>query len=136
MFHSKANSYALLSLIEIARSEGGQGVQAHQIASQYNLPTAYAAKVMSQLAKAGVLRSDRGPRGGFMLGRPAKDISLLNILEALNGPMVNEEILPYNAPKTLRKNVDAVFAKVVTETRKQLEKTTLDDLAGSKGRRR
>ena len=136
MFDSKANSYALLALVEVAKGDGKTGIQAHQIASRYELPTAYAAKVMSQLAKAGVLRSDRGPRGGFMLGRPAKDITLLAIFEALNGPLVDEEILPPNAPKALRKNVEAVFSKVVAETRRQLERTTLDELASGSGRGR
>ncbi len=131
MFQSKANAYALLALIEVAQSETKTGVQAHQIAARYELPTAYAAKVMSQLAKAGVLRSDRGPRGGFTLARPPKDITLLNILEALNGPMVNDEILPPNAPKNLRRNADQIFGKIVTETRKMLEKTTLETLCSS-----
>ena len=136
MFQSKANAYALLSLIEVAQNDSRTGVQAHQIASRYELPTAYAAKVMSQLAKAGILRSDRGPRGGFTLARPAKDINLLAILEALNGPMVNDEILPPNAPKHLRRNADNVFGKVIAEMRKALEKTTLEDLASASRRRR
>ncbi len=138
MFQSKANSYALLALIEVSRNDAKTGVQAHHVAARYDLPTAYAAKVMSQLAKAGVLRSDRGPRGGFTLARPAKDITLLAILEALNGPMVNEEILPENAPKNLRRNADALFGKIVTETRKTLLKTSLEDLAstGRGGRKR
>ena len=132
MFQSKANSYALLALIEVSRSDAKTGVQAHHVASRYSLPTAYAAKVMSQLAKAGVLRSDRGPRGGFTLARPAKNISLLAILEALNGPMINDEMLPDNAPKHLRRNADAIFGKIVNDTRKTLEKTSLEDLAASR----
>ncbi len=136
MFQSKANSYALLALIEVSRNDAKTGVQAHHVAARYNLPTAYAAKVMSQLAKAGVMRSDRGPRGGFTLARPAKEITLLAILEALNGPMVNEEILPDNAPKNLRRNAHALFGKIVTETRKALQKTSLADLASSRGGRK
>jgi len=137
MFQSKANSYALLALIEVSRGETNTGVQAHHVAARYNLPTAYAAKVMSQLAKAGVLRSDRGPRGGFTLARPAKNINLLSILEALNGPMINDEMLPENAPKHLRRNADTIFSKIVDDTRKTLEKTTLEDLASTgRGRKK
>ena len=90
MFRSKALSYAVLSAAEVAnQSDGkpGSGLQAAKVAQTYELPTAYAAKVMSHLAKAQVLRSDRGPRGGFQLARAANKITLLEIYEAVHGPL-------------------------------------------------
>ena len=50
--------------------------------------------------------------------------------------MVNDEILPPNAPKHLRRNADAIFGKIVTETRKMLEKTTLESLGSSSRKKR
>lgn len=87
MTWSKAAAYAMLAVYEIARrsraESGAPGVQAHEIARRYKLPLAYASKVMGQLARAGVLRSDRGPRGGFRLNRDADKISLWDVLEAV-----------------------------------------------------
>ena len=88
MFRNKASTYAVLSVLEIAkRREAGSttGIQAGEIAEVYGLPTAYAAKVMSQLARSRILRSDRGPRGGFQLVRDAKNITMLEVIEAVNG---------------------------------------------------
>jgi Rrf2 family protein len=51
------------------------------------------AKVMQQLAKVGVVNSTRGPHGGFQLGRPAEEISLLQIFEAAEGPLGDAECL-------------------------------------------
>ncbi len=75
MFRNKASTYAVLAVLEIAKRRlagSMSGIQAGEIAEVYGLPTAYAAKVMSQLARSRILRSDRGPRGGFQLVRDAK----------------------------------------------------------------
>src|SRR5215470_18295317 len=91
MMRTKAASYALLAMYEIGRRQKGSnvatGVQAGDIAQKYKLPTAYCAKVLSQLARAGVLRSDRGPHGGFRLNRPADKITLYDIFDGVGGLM-------------------------------------------------
>jgi Rrf2 family protein len=50
----------------------------------------YLFKVLEKLRKANILRSKRGPGGGFTLARPAKDITILEIIEAVDGPMVSD----------------------------------------------
>ena len=62
MFQTKANSYAFLSLLEVAE-RGEDGVKASEILSKYDLPPRYAVKVMGQLAKARICQSDRGRSG-------------------------------------------------------------------------
>ena len=63
MLQSKAAMYGVLAVVEIAKRQatGARGVQAHEVAKAFGLPGAYGAKVMSQLAKAGILQSGRGP---------------------------------------------------------------------------
>ena len=60
-------------------------MRAASIAKQFSLPAAYAAKVMTQLVRANILHSDRGPRGGFRLTRSPDAISVLEIVEAVDG---------------------------------------------------
>ena len=78
---------------------------ASEISSKYDLPTAYAAKVMGQLAKARIFQSDRGPTGGFRLARPPKDITALEVFEAMNGPLASGRILPEGATRNQQRGV-------------------------------
>jgi Rrf2 family protein len=94
MVRSKAAMYAALAVIEIARRERGQGVRAREIADLFGLPPAYAAKVMTQLTRAKILASDRGPRGGFRLARDPSAISFLEIVEAVEGAMGAQGLFP------------------------------------------
>ncbi len=92
MLRRKTATYALLALYEIAeRGQDGKppvGIRASDIASKHKLPKAYAAKILSQLASAGILHSDRGPRGGFRLQRSAEAISLFDVFDGV-GAIVN-----------------------------------------------
>ncbi len=135
MFQTKANSYAFLSLLEIA--ERGKGsVQASEISSKYDLPTAYAAKVMGQLAKARIFQSDRGPQGGFRLARAPKDITALEVFEAMNGPLASGSILPEGATRNHQRGVTQLFDQVIEDMRKRLQSVSLADLMSGKGRKR
>lgn len=93
MFDRKAASYAILAVAEIAKREDAQfrGVRAAELAAKLGLPGAFTAKVMTQLARADVLRSDRGPRGGYRLARAAGEISLLEIVEAVDSGFSDSE---------------------------------------------
>lgn len=87
MLRRKTAIYALLSLYDIAThapdNSGNKGMRAGDISERHALPRAYAAKILSQLAGAGILHSDRGPRGGFRLQRAASDISLYEVFQAV-----------------------------------------------------
>ncbi len=87
MLRKKTATYALLALYEIARqsqdSSAPIGVRAGDIAAKHKLPKAYAAKILSQLANAGILHSDRGPRGGFRLNRTPDAISLYDVFDGV-----------------------------------------------------
>ena len=133
MFRSKATSYAILAATEVARRRpgaNGKGVQASEVAELYDLPTAYAAKVMSELAKAQVLRSDRGPRGGFQLARAPEKITLLEMFEAVHGVLDGggDMRVPGRVPEKVRRNVSAAFGKVAKHMRSGLKAVTLADL--------
>ena len=56
------------------------------VADKLAVSGAHLSKVLQRLARAGLVESERGPKGGFRLGRPAEDISLLDVYEAIEGP--------------------------------------------------
>ncbi|SHN44257.1 RrF2 family transcriptional regulator [Cryptosporangium aurantiacum] len=70
----------------LAQLEPGATASAAQLVAYYGLPAASLAKQLQALVRAGVLTASPGPRGGFRLARPAADITLLNIVEAVDGP--------------------------------------------------
>lgn len=69
----------------LAQLESGATSSAAQLADYYDLPAAYLAKQLQSLVRAGVLSATTGPRGGFRLARPATEITLLQIVEAVDG---------------------------------------------------
>jgi Rrf2 family protein len=69
----------------LAQLEAGATASAAQLAQYFDLPAAYLAKQLQALVKAGVLAATTGPHGGFRLARPASEITLLQIVEAVDG---------------------------------------------------
>jgi len=69
----------------LAQLEPGSSASAAQLAEYFDLPAPYLAKQLQTLVKAGVLTATTGPRGGFRLARPPSEITLLQIIEAVDG---------------------------------------------------
>src|SRR5215813_8520389 len=79
--------YALRAAIELAASGEGH-VTAEQLARAQQIPAKFLEAILTQLRRAGLVRSQRGPDGGFWLARPADDISLADIIRAIDGPLL------------------------------------------------
>ncbi len=124
MFRTKGLANAILTACELAGSDKGR--MAAEIAEKFELPPAYSAKIMSQLAKTNIFRSDRGPMGGFTLARPANKITLLEIFEAVNGQLGDGSM--HGISGSLGKSVQATFGAVNDGIRKVLGGTTLASL--------
>jgi Rrf2 family protein len=82
---SDASNLALHAMALLANADQ-TGLTVTRMASRLDVSETHLAKVMQRLARAGLAASRRGPTGGFHLGRPAADIRLLEILEAIEGP--------------------------------------------------
>ena len=87
---SRSTGYALVAVGYVAQHYRDGAVLAARISKQYGIPLEYLLKILQQLVRANVLRSKRGPRGGFFLARPAEGISLLEIIEAVDGPVLSQ----------------------------------------------
>jgi Rrf2 family protein len=84
---SRASRWALYGLSHLAGCPPGRPVPLAEIARRYGLPAKHLAKVFGTLVRAGILKSTRGIKGGFVLGRRADRISPLEIIEAVDGPL-------------------------------------------------
>ena len=85
---SKKTDYALIALKDLASSPPGTSSSAREIAARYDIPVEFMAKVLQKLAKDGLLASHQGTHGGYLLGRPAIDISVADVIQAIDGAVM------------------------------------------------
>jgi len=84
---SQKGRYALHALIVLAQHGGGEPMMIADIAEEANVPRKFLEQILLELRKRGILRSQRGRQGGYMLGRSAKDISFADIIRVTDGPL-------------------------------------------------
>jgi Rrf2 family protein len=79
--------YALRAMLYLSRLELDIRAATSQIAEDQQIPPSFLAKIISQLSIAGLINTSRGARGGVTLARPSEDITLLDVVEAIDGPI-------------------------------------------------
>jgi Rrf2 family iron-sulfur cluster assembly transcriptional regulator len=84
---TRGSDYGLRGMLYMARQPLGQICLVSQVAAAENLPESYLAKIFQDLARSRLLISHRGAKGGFSLVNEPKDITLLDIIEAVEGPV-------------------------------------------------
>ena len=85
MLYSRSAEYAIRAFVHLAQVPDGRYAMVKQIAAEEEIPAHFLAKILQQLARKGMLRSSKGPTGGFSLRVPADEVRLLDIVEALDG---------------------------------------------------
>lgn len=131
MVQSKAAMYGVLAVVEVTKRQAtsSSGVQAHDIAKTFSLPVAYCAKVMSQLARAGIFQSGRGPRGGFKLQRQPEQITLLDIVSVVNGQIAPKDSMDKcEAADPIIKSMNVAMHRAFELLRQELQRVTIADL--------
>ncbi|MFE0047377.1 RrF2 family transcriptional regulator [Streptomyces albireticuli] len=87
---SAKSDYALRAMAQLARdSADGSPVKAVRLASEQDIPLKFLQGVLSELRRARLVHSTRGPEGGFVLARPAAEITLADVYRAIDGPLIN-----------------------------------------------
>ncbi|MGP0103259.1 MAG: RrF2 family transcriptional regulator [Solirubrobacteraceae bacterium] len=92
MFSTKAE-YGVRVMVELARRAGDDPVPLAEIAAHDGLPLAYLEHLVARLRKAGLVDSRRGSRGGYMLARPSSEITMAEVVEALEGSIAPIECI-------------------------------------------
>jgi Rrf2 family protein len=122
--------YALRATAELAVG-GDRPVTAVQLAEAQQIPPKFLENILSQLRRAGLVRSQRGPEGGYWLARPATEIFLADVIRAIDGPLVGvrgerPEHLGYEGPA---KALQLVWIALRASERFILEQVSLADVA-------
>ena len=126
---SRSTGYAILAVGYIAKNQDKGIILSQSISKQYGIPLEYLLKILQQLVRANVLRSKRGPRGGFLLAQPIKKISLLRIVEAVDGPMTCTLDLAELAPREkFGQKAEQAYKKAIDQAKAVFEKTKISDL--------
>lgn len=126
---SARSDYALRAAIELAAAGPGH-VTADQLARTQGMPSKFLEAILTQLRRAGLVRSQRGPDGGFWLARPASEISLADIIRAIDGPLVGVRgERPENIGYTgAAEPLQLVWIALRANERAILEEVTLDHI--------
>ena len=114
--------YGLLALLELVRIQAtGEVLQVAEIAQRQGIPDRYLEQMLTDLRKAGILRSIRGPRGGYQLARPAADLTIAEVVACLEGETT--------APNDRRGGTPE--ARVVASLQQRLEQARQSVLEGA-----
>jgi Rrf2 family protein len=131
----RAAAYAVFATAHLAEHSTGTPIQGRDIAESCGIPPGHLLKILQQLVRAQVLSSERGPAGGFILRKPAGEITLLEIVEAIEGP-INGDLLLRNmaaGAEQTRARLEKTCQDVARFAKSVLAKTTIADFAGSNG---
>jgi Rrf2 family protein len=126
---SKSVAYGLLAVGYIAQHRDQGIILSQIIAKEYDISLEYLFKIMQELVRAQILRSKRGPRGGFSLARPLNKITMLDVIEALEGYMNVSLGLEEHAPKNkFAAKATRAYDKIAAQTRSSFKKVKISDL--------
>jgi Rrf2 family protein len=128
---SRSAQYGLLAVAYVAQHYKEGAVLSQLISKEYDIPLEYLLKILQQLVRANVLTSKRGPHGGFYLARPSDKITLLDIIEAVEGPMVGHMYLAEqtkNEPFSVK--METICKKAAEQVRQAYADTKLSDVLG------
>lgn len=86
---SAKSDYALRALIEMASRVDGRAVSAEELGRLQEIPHGFLQAILADLRRAGIVMSQRGQSGGWRMGRPATDVSVADVIRAVDGPLVS-----------------------------------------------
>lgn len=123
--------YAVRAIVELADSSQEAPRKVDDVARAQNIPVSFLENILTQLRSSGLVRSQRGPEGGYWLAHPADEVNLAQIIRAVEGPLVGvrgqrpEEIEYGGSAESLKQ----VWVAVRANLRKVLEHVTVAQIA-------
>ncbi len=122
--------YAVRAVLHLAQIKNGDRAATSTVAKEQRIPPSFLAKIISQLSIAGLLHTSRGARGGVTLAREPKDITLLEVIEAIDGPIQLNECVGTDGICTFDDNcpIKSVWCEAQEELVARLKKTDFGQL--------
>ncbi len=134
---SRTVIYAVQATLQLAELQSAGPVPCSRLASEGHMPERFLLQILRGLVTHGILNSTRGVDGGYSLDRSPQDISLLEVIEAIEGPFGPKLPVPENASSAARQHqLREAMEGVAVNLRRQLHGIKLSDLAGSAPRAR
>jgi Rrf2 family protein len=125
---SRSAGYGLLAIGYIMKHRDEGIVLSQTISKKYNIPLEYLLKILQQLVRANVLRSKRGPNGGFSLTKTPRKITMLQVIEAVDGSMPPHLDLEDVPRRKFSTKALQTYKKAVAQVISTFEKTKIVDL--------
>ena len=130
MYISAQTDYGVRALIALAAAPSGKPVKGEQLARSENIPAKFLENILGELRRAGMVSSQRGADGGYRLAREPSDISVADVMRALEGPLaevrgLRPEALVYEGTAV---HLQDVWVAVRASLRAVLERVTLAHL--------
>jgi Rrf2 family protein len=124
-----ACGYAIHAVVYLAKQKEDHLIASRQIAEAQGLPERFLVKVLKPLVSAQVLLSLRGPNGGYRLARPPRTITLLDVIEAVDGPIRGQvPMIDGKDESKLTKRLETVCSATADLIRQRLQKVKISDL--------
>jgi Rrf2 family protein len=126
--------YAIRAVVELADSGQESPRKVDEVARAQGIPVSFLENILTQLRSSGIVRSQRGPEGGYWLAMPSDQVSLAQVIRAVEGPLVGvrgqrpEEIEYVGSAESLKQ----VWIALRANLRKVLEHVTIADVAAGK----
>lgn len=137
MWITRKTDYATRAVLALAMADGERPLKSHEIAQRTHIPSSFLEQIMSQLRGAGIVRSERGPAGGYRLNHSPKDITLERVVRLFQGPLAPIACATRSEPEPCPMEVACSLKETWEEVRDAtiaiLERTdfaTLADRAG------
>ncbi len=130
---TNAGDYAIRGMMHIASMADGAVALRSDIAQAQGIPPSFMAKILRSLVRARLLRSSRGVHGGFALARPSSRITLLDVVEAIEGPLslTNCTPDPHGCARSDDCPATAIWTEVQRKMAEVLRNTTLEELTAN-----
>lgn len=131
---TRKGEYAIRGIVYLARLQPGKVALISEIAEAADVPQTFLAKILQSFAKLGIVKSYRGAGGGFVLGRSPSQITLREVVEAVEGPIIPNRCLlgSGSCDREGECNVHSVWRTVQVKVVEILENVTIEELAASK----
>jgi Rrf2 family protein len=125
--------YAVRAVAELAAAEGDKPVKAERVATAQGIPLNFLENILGELRHAGVVRSHRGAEGGFRLAKPPEEITVADVIRAVEGPLASvrggpPEDAHYDGAAS---SLPQVWIAVRVNLRRVMEQVTIADIARS-----
>lgn len=125
---SRTASYALQATLQLALADSDRPVSCRQLAAQGQMPQHFLVQIMRHLVAHKIVASTRGADGGYALGRRADEISLLEVIEAVNGPLSVSLPVGEGFPAPSRANLERSLGDATADLRGALASIKLSSL--------